>query len=226
MPLPQGHQVIGRTLLRDQAFEALCSAIVDGTLAPGERLNDHDIADWLGVSRTPVREALARLEANGLVTATPGRSTTVAPIDPDAVNEAAHVAAALHSHAMLVAVPRFVRNDIAAMKDENARFAAALHSGDPRAAFDADEKFHDIALRACGNTTLSGMLAQVAPTLQRVEIARFGSLLGEESIGQHAGAISAAEAGDAKAAAHAVRNNWLTLNLPSSLPAPTEREKA
>ncbi|GAB3562282.1 GntR family transcriptional regulator [Spelaeicoccus albus] len=213
MPLPSDRHVIGRTLLRDQAFEALCSAIVDGTLAPGEQLNDNDIADWLGFSRTPVREALARLEANGLVTATPGRSTVVAAIDSDAVNEAANVAAALHSHAMRMAVPRFAPADYAAMRAENERFAAALRSRDPRAAFEADDCFHDVALRVCGNETLTGLLTQVSPTLRRVEFARFGSLLGEESIHQHARIMTVAEAGDADGAAGAVRANWQTLYL-------------
>lgn len=216
MPLPSSRHVIGRTLLRDQAFAALCSAIVDGTLAPGEHLNDHDIADWLGFSRTPVREALARLETNGLVTATPGRSTVVAPIDAGAVNEAANVAAALHSHAIRSAVPRFAAGDFTEMRTTNERFAAAVRGRDPRGAFEADDGFHGVAIRVCGNETLAGMLGQISPTLRRVEFARFGSLLGDESIDQHARIIAAAESGDADAAADAVRDNWQTLYLPTN----------
>ena len=78
MPLPVAHAPLARGLLRDDVYRRLREAIVDGTLAPGEQLRDGELATWLGVSRTPVREALLRLQQAGLVTATPGRSTTVA----------------------------------------------------------------------------------------------------------------------------------------------------
>lgn len=64
-------------MLGDEVYARLGEAIVDGTLAPGERLRDHDLAEWLGVSRTPVREALQRLERVGLVEVSPHRYTRV-----------------------------------------------------------------------------------------------------------------------------------------------------
>src|SRR5215207_3819391 len=66
MPVPEQRDAIERHLLRDTAYEALCEAIVSGTLAPGEMLHDHELCAWLGLSRTPVRGALARLEDEGL----------------------------------------------------------------------------------------------------------------------------------------------------------------
>ncbi len=71
---------VPRALLRDDVHARLRDAIVDGTLAPGEQLRDVELAERLGVSRTPVREALLELARAGLVTATPGRSTVVAPL--------------------------------------------------------------------------------------------------------------------------------------------------
>ena len=76
MPIPSSSPFKGRTLLRDDVYRQLREAIVDGTLAPGESLRDGEIAEWLGVSRTPVREALLRLAESGLVVARPGRSTS------------------------------------------------------------------------------------------------------------------------------------------------------
>ena len=69
-----------RDLLRDRAYAAIRDAIVDGTLAPGERLRDAELCKWLGLSRTPVREALGRLEQDGLVESAPQRYTQVAPL--------------------------------------------------------------------------------------------------------------------------------------------------
>ena len=73
MPIPSGSPAVGRSLLSDDVYRRLRDAIVDGTFMPGEQLKDGDLAEWLGVSRTPVREALLRLRGSGLVVALPGR---------------------------------------------------------------------------------------------------------------------------------------------------------
>ena len=74
MPVPPLAGVHKRPLLRDNVFESLRNAIVDGTFEPGERLKDTELEAWLGVSRTPIREALLRLERAGLVIALPGKA--------------------------------------------------------------------------------------------------------------------------------------------------------
>ena len=100
MPIPQESPVVRRSLLRDDVFGRLRDAIVDGTFAPGEQLRDLELASWLGVSRTPVREALLRLAEAGLVVARPGRSTVVSPLDLRAVRDARDVVAAMHEVAV------------------------------------------------------------------------------------------------------------------------------
>ncbi|WGW12200.1 GntR family transcriptional regulator [Saxibacter everestensis] len=213
MPIPTERNVHGRVLLRDLAYDALCEAITTGTLAPGEALNDQDLAAWLGFSRTPVREALGRLEANGLVLTKPGRSTIVAPIDPQAINEAMSVAAALHELAMRTAVDRFAEADIARMVEANQKFAAAISAQDAVAALDADDEFHAVAIEVCHNELLSSHLDQVMPTLRRAENQRFGSILGQESIDQHRRIVTHVRQGEAELAARAVRDNWQTLAM-------------
>ena len=69
MPIPQDAVAVDRSLLRDDVYRRLLDGIVDGTFVPGEQLKDGELAEWLGVSRTPVREALLRLGASGLVVA-------------------------------------------------------------------------------------------------------------------------------------------------------------
>src|SRR3954470_11735959 len=81
MPVPGSKAMLERDLLRDRAYGALQDAIVDGTLAPGERLRDQELCEWLGLSRTPVRDALSRLEQDGLVGTEPQRVPRVAPLD-------------------------------------------------------------------------------------------------------------------------------------------------
>src|SRR3954470_15525660 len=81
MPVPAAKAALERDLLRDRAYTTIRDAIVDGTLQPGERLRDQELTAWLGLSRTPVRDALSRLEQDGLVKTEPQRFTRVAPLD-------------------------------------------------------------------------------------------------------------------------------------------------
>src|SRR5262245_4140301 len=126
MPIPQTDAPPRRALLRDDVYTRLRDAIVDGTLTPGEQLRDQEVAAWLGVSRTPVREALLRLGQAGLVYAAPGRSTTVATLDARAIRDAQAVVASMHQLAVELAVPQLGASDIASMREANGRFAAAL----------------------------------------------------------------------------------------------------
>ena len=96
MPVPQGVVTPPRELLRDDVYRRLRDAIVDGTFAPGEQLRDIELAGWLRVSRTPIREALQRLAQAGLVVAEPGRSTSVTSLDLRATRDAQSVVASMH----------------------------------------------------------------------------------------------------------------------------------
>src|ERR1051325_6597963 len=141
MPVPSPIGVVPRSLLRENAYRSIRDAIVDGTLAPGERLNDAELAQWLGVSRTPVREAVTRLEEAGLVQTKPGRYTMVSPLDVRVARAAQSVTAAMHELAVREAVPHLSPDDIEAMRTANARFAAALQSNDVDAAISSDDEF-------------------------------------------------------------------------------------
>lgn len=211
MPVPQQHALHRRSLLRDDVYLTLRDAIVDGTLVPGERLRDAELEEWLGVSRTPIREALLRLERAGLVIARPGRSTTVAPVDQRATMQAQDVAAAMHELAMRLAVPHLTDADLDAMARANEGFGRALRAGDVEAALTADDDFHAVAVRASENTLIADVLEQAAPLLRRVERLRFGSLSGRGSVAQHARIVELARAGEGEAASAAVRENWHTL---------------
>jgi DNA-binding GntR family transcriptional regulator len=200
-----------RTLLRDDAYQRLRDAIVDGTLEPGERLRDAELSTWLGVSRTPVREALARLEQAGLVITRPGRSTTVAPLDVRAVRDAQSVVASMHQLAVRLAVPQLTEADLGRMELANDRFAQALRDGDADAALAADDELHAVPVVAGANQAVRQVLEQFTPLLRRVERLRFSSLTGRGSVAMHADLIVRCRAGDTDGAAAVSWDTWQTL---------------
>jgi len=101
VPVPKSPTSQGpRRLLRDVVYEQILEAIENGTLEAGERLNDDELTSWLGVSRTPVREAIARLEAKGLVEMAANRYTRVSSLSGPAHDEAAMLLAALQAWAI------------------------------------------------------------------------------------------------------------------------------
>ncbi|MGO4193401.1 GntR family transcriptional regulator [Arthrobacter sp. YAF17] len=216
MPVPPLAGVHKRPLLRDNVFDSLRNAIVDGTFEPGERLKDTELEAWLGVSRTPIREALLRLEHAGLVIALPGKATIVAPYDQASTLSSQQVVAGLHELAARLAVPLLAEDHLSAMSEANARFEQALRDADVEAALQADDDFHAVFVTVSGNPVLRDLLEQTTPVLRRVERMRFGSFAARGSVAQHAEIIRLARLGDADAAARACRENWLSLRFASA----------
>lgn len=206
--------------LRDHAYTALRDAIVSGRLEPGARLRDSELEEWLGVSRTPIREAIARLEVAGLVRTRRAKATEVAPLDEREALSAQRIAAALHELAVREAVTQLTASDLDAMRAANARFAEALRASDVEGAVTADDEFHRVAVVASANPLLGTLLEQVTPLLRRLERARFSSLAGRDSVSAHARIVELCAAGDVDAAASATRENWLTLERLLTHPDP------
>ena len=202
---------IPRTSLRDHVYSRLQQAIVSGDLPPGERLRDQDLAAQFGVSRTPVREALQRLEDEGLVETRPGAQTRVIPLDTRVAREAFPVVAALHALAARLGVAQVAARDLASMRDANSVLAQAMAALDVGGAVQSDDAFHRVLLHSVGNQELEQTLERLTPKIRRLEFAQFGSLAGRRSVRQHEGIIAACEEGDAARAAQLVEENWLSL---------------
>jgi DNA-binding GntR family transcriptional regulator len=107
MPVPSTQPAAERKLLRDTVQDKIRNAIMDGTLEPGERLNDDDLIAWLGVSRTPIREALAELARAGLVEMAPNRYTKVAAPTAAELLAAYQTLGVIYGGVVRLAVPRF-----------------------------------------------------------------------------------------------------------------------
>lgn len=211
MPVPRSEPGVDRSLLRDDVYRRLRTAIVDGTLAPGEQLRDQELAAWLGVSRTPVREALLRLAQGGLVLAQPGRSTVVSPLDVRETRDARDVVAAMHALAVREAVPALTEADLDAMRDANRRFAAAVRNDDVEEALRADDDLHGVLVRVAGNHALDTVLDLFTPLVRRAERLRFGSRDARGSVAQHDELIRLCAAGDTEAAAAVAYDTWHSL---------------
>ena len=202
---------LDRVSLRARVYDQLLLAIVNGELEPGQRVRDQEIAAQLGVSRTPVREALQRLEDEGLVETRRGSLTRIMPLDTPAARDAFPLVAALHAYATRAATPRMTAADIAALRQANDDLAMALSVADVTGAIEADDRFHLRFLACAHNSELLPTLDRLTPKIRRLEVARFGSLAGRRSVEQHAAIIAAAEQGNAALAADLVEENWLNL---------------
>jgi DNA-binding GntR family transcriptional regulator len=199
---------VTRRLLRDEAYDLLLAAIVNGELKPGQIVRDGELAARVGLSRTPVREALARLADEGLVESKPNAYTRVTPLTRRDCEEAFTVLRALHVLAVREAVPRMTAERVARMREANAAFAAALEAGDVDAALAADDDVHAAYLDAADNRTLTATLDRLVPRIRRLERLRFGSLPGRESVAAHERIAQACADGDAERAAGLVHDNW------------------
>lgn len=211
MPVPSQREVHARTLLRDDVYVTLRDAIVRGELVPGEQLRDSELSAWLGVSRTPIREALLRLGRAGLVVATPGRLTAVAPEDPQRVLWAQQIVSELHALATRVAVGAMQEEDYVEMIAANSRLELAISAGDAGEAIRADDAFHAVPVRVAGNPLILEQLEGVAPMLHRAEYMHFGARPGVLSPERHTQIVAAMRVGEVDEAVALVRQNWESL---------------
>lgn len=211
-----------RRLLRDDVHDRLRDALVSGELEPGRQLRDQELAAWLGVSRTPVREALLRLEQAGLVRSSPGRSTVVTEPDPRSLREAQAVVAAMHRLAVEQAAAAMTPADLAEMRAANDDFAGAVEAGDVEAALAADDRLHAVPVRVAGNRVLAAVLAEQTPLLRRAERQRFASLAGRDSVARHALLADHLERGEVAEAAAVELATWQTLTHLTDLETPTQ----
>lgn len=207
MPLPQSKTPLSRTLARDEAYERLRAWIVDGTLHPGEILRDQEIAQSLGVSRTPVREALRRLEDEGFVETALNRWTRVAPLDLRKAIEAYRIIEALEILAMQDA--QLTEQDLRDMALANEAMRKAVQRKDAVAALRADEIFHGMWIARAQNSELWLLLGQLKTKLRRVEIAYWHRAAHtDQSFHEHRAILKALQEGSRRAAIAALRQNW------------------
>ena len=182
---------------------------MDGTLRPGEKIVDKELAEHMGVSRTPVREALRRLEDKGLVESAANRWTRVSEI-PSAEPEMIYpIIWTLEKLALSIAINAMTEEDFRKMEQANNEMKAALENKDPVAASKADIDFHEIVIERSQNLHLIKILEDLKIRCRRLEVNYFEGLsYGESSIEDHEIIISALRNGDIALADKTVHLNW------------------
>lgn len=153
--------------LRDVVFKTLRMEILTGKLKPGERLMEIRLADRLGVSRTPIREAMRKLELEGLVTMIPRRGAEVARITVKSLSDVLEVREALDALAIELACDRVTEDELKALKDACDYFKQMTKSGDATKIAKADVIIHDIIVKASKNDKLVQMVNNLAEQMYR-----------------------------------------------------------
>ncbi len=191
-----------RRTLAAQVYEGLRRAIMEDELPPGHELNEVALAARYEVSRGPVREALNRLAAEGLVTVRPRRGAVVTTLNKKDFLDAYQVREALEVAAVRIAVPRLDEDDHSHLRQLVDAMDKATSAADMEAFFDANLEFHGYFVQRSDNAKLRAIHAQVTDTMGRFRrrSLRFRPNI-TELLEEHAAILRAAEEGDAERAA-------------------------
>ena len=153
--------------LRDVVFNTLRQAILTGELKPGERLMEIHLANKLGVSRTPIREAIRKLELEGLVTMIPRRGAEVAQITEKGMNDVLEVRRAMDALCVELACDRITPEELEQLREACDGFEAAVKTKDVKKIAQADVALHDIIVQATGNQRLIQLVNNLSEQMYR-----------------------------------------------------------
>ncbi|WP_033294910.1 GntR family transcriptional regulator [Amycolatopsis jejuensis] len=196
-----------KRLLRGELIEEITARVLDGRLAADGRINEVHLARELGVSRTPLREALIGLADRGLLVAAPGRGFLVAPFDPDEARRLYPLVAELEALALRWTSPlelASLPDTLDLIADEMAALPAAADLST------VDEKWHAALTSRCGNPHLLRLIAQTKPLLKRYESAFFGGASrAADSIAEHRAIAAKLRDGDLPGASELLVRNWV-----------------
>ena len=156
--------------LRDVVFNTLRQAILRGELKPGERLMEIQLANKLGVSRTPIREALRKLELEGLVNMVPRKGAEVADITEKSLRDVLEVRKALEELSVQLACEKITEEEIEELKRVAERFKDTLNDQDVTKIAEADVAFHDVIYTATDNQKLILLLNNLREQMYRYRV--------------------------------------------------------
>lgn len=156
--------------LRDVVFNTLRQAILTGELKPGERLMEIHLADRLGVSRTPIREAIRKLELEGLVVMIPRKGAQVAKITEKNLKDVLEVRRALDTLAVRLACKRMDDTYKKQLREACDEFAKVVKCSNTKDITEADVRFHDIINQSTGNDRLIQLVNNLAEQMYRYRL--------------------------------------------------------
>ena len=198
---------LSSTTLNDQVYETLKRRLVRREVGPGEKVSLHELADELGVSRSPVHHALTRLVSEGLLTVKSQRGYFVTPLTESAVAEGYDVRLALELQAAETAVGRVGRDDLRRLRDLYETTTAAVSHAEWDS---ANAAFHEHQVDLAGNSLLSRFYRELSVNLM-MQVIRGGKLEGGMYLpAEHLAIVEAFEGGDVERARMAIRAHIVT----------------
>ncbi len=156
--------------LRDVVFNTLRQAILKGELEPGERLMEIQLAERLGVSRTPIREAIRKLELEGLVLMIPRKGAEVARISEKSLRDVLEVRRSLEELASELACLRMTEEEVEELEEAQRAFTEAVASKDVMLIAETDEVYHDIIYKGTKNSRLVQIINNLREQMYRYRL--------------------------------------------------------
>lgn len=197
--------------LTDRVYDVVRNKILSGQMAPGEFVREQDISERLGVSRTPVREALARLASESFLERMPHKGFRLPEETVSELIELYPIITALEVLGTREALVRLDAEVIAELKLINARYEAAYQRRDIYAGIDLNHQFHHLLSERSGNQRLSQMLDELRAKVRSLEIWAFSDTRNwPKSIKQHESILEALTAGDTERALQILEQNRLS----------------
>ncbi|MBJ8050695.1 GntR family transcriptional regulator [Bacillus cereus] len=210
MPVPQNYKKPGRVSAKSIVLNQLQDWIIEGVLRPDEKINDGELAEALGVSRTPVREALQILELSGLVEMIPGQKTKIAPIKLEDVSIIYETMAGLHSIIGKQAVQKVTDAHIKLLSEINDAFQQSIHEKDSKKSLELDIRFHSTITSIAKNRYIEPFLENMQLHVLRLEYLFFQNFVpASQSIKEHHSIIQALQKQDEKRMEQMMAQNWL-----------------
>ena len=194
--------------LREVVCETLRDAVRRGILQPGERLMEIQLAEDLGVSRTPVREAIRKLEMEGYVIMMPRRGTYVADLSIRDINEVFEIRTSLESLASGLAAERITEDELEKLQRLLVEIGTHIKNGDMESIVRTDTEFHDLLYQASRNKRLVGIISNLREQLTRFRTTSMsypGRL--KATLEEHRNIVEAIAQGDEKAARKAAEHH-------------------
>ncbi len=194
--------------LREVVCESLREAIRSGVLKPGERIMEIQLAEELGVSRTPVREAIRKLELEGYVVMMPRRGTYVASMSIRDINEIFEIRTALESLSNGLAADHITDDELEHLQRLLVIIGGYIKEGNIEKIVETDIEFHDLLYHAARNERLVGIISNLRDQLTRfrtLSMSYPGRL--EETLEEHRLIVDAIASGDRKAASRAAERH-------------------
>jgi DNA-binding GntR family transcriptional regulator len=210
MPIPVDTPSFERSSIGERIYESLRQWIVEGTLEPGETLKDSELADRLGVSRTPVREALCRLRDEGLVHISASKWTKVAEVSPEDIDRLVAIVSCLEVLALEQAFPGLDQAQLARMRQVNQSLRQALLTGRFEDAAEANRVFHGIIVEGSRNPELVDIIKRVKSKTRRLGTYYFRShnIVPSSAIEEHEALIAAIADGDLEEGKRLLSWHW------------------